>query len=55
MKDQFASLSKQLEKEASFNPKLTKFQSKALSKSAKEFEIVAKDVDKGTLNAVEML
>lgn len=55
MKEQFASLSKQLEKEAALNPKLTKFQSKALSKSAKEFESVAKGMDKETLNAVNML
>jgi hypothetical protein len=55
MKEQFTSLSKQLEKEATLNPKLTKFQSKALAKSAKEFENVAKNMDGGTLDAVKLL
>ncbi|MEI6774646.1 MAG: hypothetical protein WCL18_07900 [bacterium] len=55
MKDQFMSLSRQLEEEAIKNPKLTKFQSKALSKSAKEFEKVATSVDGETLDAVKIL
>ncbi len=55
MKDQFMSLSKQLEEEAKLNPKLTKFQSKALAKSAKEFENVSKEMNGKTLDAVAML
>ncbi|MFZ2719046.1 MAG: hypothetical protein WAZ12_04610, partial [Candidatus Absconditicoccaceae bacterium] len=55
MKDQFLSLSKQLEQEAKLNPKLTKFQAKALSKSAKEFEKVATEMNGETLDAVKML
>lgn len=55
MRGQFEDLSKQLAKEAQLNPKLNKFQSQAMSKSAKEFEKIAKEVDKGTLEAVDML
>jgi hypothetical protein len=55
MKTQFQSLSDQLANEAKLNPKLTNFQSKALSKSAKEFEKVAADMDGETLDAVKML
>lgn len=55
MKNQFESLSQQIAREAQFNPKLNKFQSQALSKSAKEFEKIAKNMDAGTIDAVAML
>lgn len=55
MKTQFTKLSKQLDQEVKLNPKLSSFQSKALSKSAREFEKVAAGMDGETIKAVNML